>query len=69
MKTKVSTVKDSGASASIISWDLAKTLNMMVFDTGDATLKDESHKHIEVRSRGEITVHDEGEARLDKTGD
>ena len=50
MKAKVSTVKgktggrvqtvkalpDSGASASLISWDLAKKLNMVVFEKGDA---------------------------------
>ena len=54
MKTKVSTVKgtkegkvqtvealaDSGAS--IISWYLAKKVNMMIFEKGDATLKDAS---------------------------
>ena len=34
---------DSGVSAFIISWDLAKKLNMMVFEMGDATLKDARH--------------------------
>ena len=61
MNTKVSTVNgttgekvqtvealaDSGAAASIISWDLAKKVNMIVLDKGDATLKDASHKHID----------------------
>ena len=37
---------DSGASASITSWDLAKKLNMVVFGKGDDTLKNASHKHM-----------------------
>ena len=66
MNTKVSTVKDtqgggeqkvqaladSGASASIISWDLAKKLNMVVFGKGDATLKNASHKTLDEREKG-----------------
>ena len=73
MKTKVSTVKgttggrvqtvealaDSGASASIISWDLAKKLNIVVFEKGDATLKDASHKHMDVSGKGEVMVQEE----------
>ena len=73
MKTKVSTVKgttggrvqtvealaDSGASASIISWDLAKKLNIVVFEKGDATLKDASNKHIDVSGKGEFMVQEE----------
>ena len=52
MNTKVSTVEgtqggkqqtiqalaDSGASAYIISWDLAKNINMIMYEKGDATL-------------------------------
>ena len=71
MKTKVSTVKgtkegkvqtvkalaDSGAS--IISWYLAKKVNMMIFEKGDATLKDASHKNIDVSGRGDIMVQEE----------
>ena len=34
---------DSGA-----SWDLAKKVNMIVFDKGDAILKDVSHKYMDV---------------------
>ena len=66
MSTKVSTVKgtqggrhqtvqalaDSGASASIISWDLAKNINMIMYGKGDATLKDASHKHMDVSGKG-----------------
>ena len=73
METKVSTVEgtregkvqtvealtDSGASASIISWDLAKKVNMIVFEKGDATLRDASHKHMDVSGRGEIMVQEE----------
>ena len=73
IKTKVSTVKvtkegrvqtvkalaDSEASASIISWDLEKKLNMIVFEKGDATLKDASHKHMDVSGKGKITVQQE----------
>ena len=83
MSTKVRTVKvttrgkvqtaevlaDSGVSTSIILWDLAKKLNMIIFETGDATLQDVSYKHRDVRGRGEIPKNDEAEARLDKTGD
>ena len=56
MNTKVSCVKgtqggkqqtiqalaDSGASTSIISWDLAKAINMTIYEKGEATLKDEA---------------------------
>ena len=73
MNTKVSTVKDtqggreqtvqalanSGVSASIISWDLAKKLNMVVFGKGDATLKNASHKHVDGSGKGEIIVQEE----------
>ena len=50
---------DSGASASIISWDLAKKVNMIVFEKGDATLKDADHKLMDVSGRGEIMVQEE----------
>ena len=45
---KVQTVKalaDLGAFASIISWDLAKKVTMIVFEKRDATLKDASNKY------------------------
>ena len=71
MKTKVSTVKgtkegkvqtvealaDSGAS--IISLDLAKKVNMMIFEKGDATLKDASHNNMDMSGRGDIMVQEE----------
>ena len=71
MKTKVSTVKgtkdwkvqtvealaDSGAS--IISWYLAKKVNMMIFEKGDATLKDASHNNMDMSGRGDIMVQEE----------
>ena len=50
---------DSGASASIISRDLAKKVNRIVFEKGDATLKDASHKLMDVSGRGEIMVQEE----------
>ena len=73
MKTKVSTVKgttggtvqtvealaDSGASVSLITWNLAKKLNMVIFDKGGATLKDASHKHMDVSGKGEVIVQEE----------
>ena len=73
MRTKVSTVKDtsggtvqtveafadSGASASLISWNLAKKLNMAIFDKGDATLRDASHKNMDVSGKGEVIVQEE----------
>ena len=66
MNTKVSCVKgtqggkqqtiqalaDSVASASIISWDLAKTINMTIYEKGEATLKDGSHNHMDVSGKG-----------------
>ena len=72
MKTKVSTVKgtkegkvhtvyalaDSGASTSIISWDVAKKVNMVIFEKGDATLKNASHTNMDVSGRGEIMVQE-----------
>ena len=75
MKTKVSTVKgtkegrvqtvedlaESGASILTISWDLAKKVNMIVFEKGDATLKDASHKFMDFSGRGEIMVQEEHE--------
>ena len=73
MKTKISKVKnqawkstihvealaDSGASASILSLDLAKKLNMTIFDKGDTTLKDAINKYMDVSGRGEIMVEEE----------
>ena len=73
MNTKVSCVKgtqggkqqtiqalaDSGASASIISWDLAKTINMTIYEKGEATLKDGSHNHMDVSGKGEIMVQED----------
>ena len=70
MNTKVSCVKgtqggkqqtiqalaDSGALASIISWDLAKTINMTIYEKGEATLKDGSHNHMDLSGNGEIIV-------------
>ena len=50
---------DSGASDSIISWDLAKKMNMIVFEKGDATLNEPSHKLMDVSGRGEIMVQEE----------
>ena len=47
---------DSGASVSLIAWNLAKKLSMVIFDKGDATLKDTSHKQIDVSGKGEVIV-------------
>ena len=55
----VESLADSGASASLISWDLAKKLNMVVFEKGDATMKDAGHKHMDVSGNGEVMVHEE----------
>ena len=56
---KVETLADSGDSATIISWDLSKKVNMIIFKKGDATLKDASNKHMDVSGRGEIIVQEE----------
>ena len=72
MKTKISTVKnqeekatihmealaDSGASASILSLNLAKKLKMTKYDKGDATLNDEINKHMYVSGRGKIMMEE-----------
>ena len=50
---------DSGASVSLIAWNLAKKLNMVIFDKVDATLKDASHKHMDVSGKGEVIVQEE----------
>ena len=46
MEIKVEALADSGASALIISLDLAKKVKMIIFEKGDATLKDASNKNI-----------------------
>ena len=56
---EVKALADSGASASIISWDPAMKVNMIMFDKGDATLKDASNKHMDVSGREEIVVQEE----------
>ena len=58
-ETDVETLADSGASSSIISWNLAKKLDMIIFDKADATLKDASNKHMDVSGRGEVVVQEE----------
>ena len=55
----VEALADSGASALIISMDLAKTVKMIIYEKGNATLKDASNKHIGVSGRGEIMVQEE----------
>ena len=73
MKTKVSRVRgtqedkqqtiqalaDSGASTPIISWDLAETINMTIYEKGEATLKDGSHNHMDVSGIGAIMVQED----------
>ena len=73
MKTKVSRVRgtqegkqktiqalaDSGASTSIITWDLAKEINMTIYEKGEATLKDGSHNHMDVSGIGAIMVQED----------
>ena len=71
MRTKVGTTNkderafetlalaDSGASASIISWDLAKKLNMVVFEARDATLTNASNVPMDVSGRGEVKIQEE----------
>ena len=39
--------------------DLAKNLNMAEFGRGDATLKDASHKHMDMSGKDEILVQEE----------
>ena len=55
----IQALADSGASASIISWDLAKKINMIIYEKGDATLKDGSHNHMDVSGQGEVIVQED----------
>ena len=54
----IQALADSGASATIISWDLATTLNMPIYEKGEATLKNGSHNHMDVSGRGKVMVQD-----------
>ena len=55
----IQALADSGASSSIISWDLAEQLNMTIYDKGEATLKDGSHNHMDVSGIGSIIAQEE----------
>ena len=63
----IQALADSGASASIISWNLATTLNMPRYEKGKATLKDGSHNHMDVSGSVEI-LHTGGTNSLDRCG-
>ena len=56
IRMKVEALADSGATASIISFDLAKKVNMIIFEKGESTLTNASNKSMDVSGRGEITV-------------
>ena len=56
---QVEALADSKASASIISLYLAKKVNMIIFEKGDATLNDTSNKHMDVSGRGETMIQEE----------
>ena len=55
----IQALADSGASVSILSWDLATTINMTIYEKEESTLKDGSHNHMDVSGRGEIMVQEE----------
>ena len=55
----IQALADSGASAFINSWDLAKNINMIIYEKGDATLKDGSHNHMYVSGKGEVIVQED----------
>ena len=48
----IQALADSGASSSILSWDLQ--LNMSIYNKGEATLKDGSHNLMDVSGKGSI---------------
>ena len=50
----VEALADSGALASMLSYDLAVKLDIEILDRGDATLKDASNKYMDVSGRGEV---------------
>ena len=54
----IQALADSGASSSIISWDLAEKLDMTMYDKGEATLKDGSHNYMDVSGIGSIMVQE-----------
>ena len=56
---KIQALADSGASYSIISWDLATTLNIHIYEKEEATLKDGSYNHMNVSGKGEVMVQEE----------
>ena len=56
---KIQVLADSGVSCSIISWDLATTLNIHIYEQGEATLKDGNYIHMDVSGRGEVVVQEE----------
>ena len=43
----------------LISWDLAKKLNMLVFEKEGAIMKNASHKRMDVIEKGEVMVQEE----------
>ena len=55
---RVEYLADSGASASIMSFDLAIKLKIKILDKRDATLKDASNKYLDVSRRGEVIVQE-----------
>ena len=50
---------DSRATHSIISLYMAKKVNMIIFEKGEATLTNASNTRMDVSGRGEITVQEE----------
>ena len=58
-RIKVEALADSGATHSIISFNLAKKVNMIMFEKGEATLTNASNTRMDVSGRGEITVQEE----------
>ena len=53
---EIQALADSGASCSIISRDLATTLNIHIYEKGEATLKDGSYNHMDESGRGEVVM-------------
>ena len=54
----IQALADSGATSSILSWDLAGKLNVTMYDKGKATLKDGSHNYMDVSGIGSIMVQE-----------
>ena len=58
-KTRVEALADSGSSESIISFDLAQSIDLQMRGKGSASLKDARGNNMDVSSRGRLVIQEE----------